>query len=136
MSEVFLPSSAVGASQSVLFVAWAQLITIDISLTVDNQSEPFPVPCDGGGDGGLADVWCPSGVASDPIPFFRSEAAVEGGVRSPVNYATAFIDLEYVYGRTEDMALSLRSMEGGFMNITDEGLPHLNADGTWKVYIV
>lgn len=87
------------------------------------------------------DVWCPLGANSDPIPFFRSQAALsddEGAyraeTRSPVNHATAFVDLDFVYGRSEDEAAALRTEDDtGFMNITERGLPFLNADGTWLV---
>ncbi len=72
MTEVLLPSAPDVASQSTLFVAWGQLVTYDISLTVDNSSEPFDIPCDDGG--GVADVWCPLGADSDAIPFFRCES--------------------------------------------------------------
>ncbi|CAN0486709.1 unnamed protein product, partial [Laminaria digitata] len=99
---------------------WGQLLTYDLSLTTDNASEPFNIPCDDGG--GVADVWCPLGVDSDPIPFDRSDAAVSDFVRSPVNYATAYIDLDYVYGRSEAEAEALRTLEGGLMNVTDSGV--------------
>lgn len=137
MTEVFLSSSPVGSAQSALFVAWGQLLTIDMSLTNDNSSEAFPVPCDQG-SGGIIDVWCPSGADSEPIPFFRSDASFttddDGAlVRNPINYASAFLDLDFVYGRSEEEARDLRTMEGGMMNLTDDGLPFLNKDGTWKV---
>ncbi|CAN0470342.1 unnamed protein product, partial [Scytosiphon promiscuus] len=96
-----------------------QLLTYDLSLTVDNGSEPFDIACDDGG--GVVDVWCPLGTASDEIPFSRSNAAVSGSVRSPVNYATAYIDLDYVYGRSKEEADAFRSFEGGFMNVTETG---------------
>lgn len=136
MTEVFLSTQGNTSSHSALFVAWAQLITIDIALMNDNSSELFSVPCDNGG--GFADVWCPFGVDSDPIPFYRSEAALGDDfdgtpVRSPINHATAFMDLDFVYGRTEEQARSLRTLEDGLMNLTNDGLPHLNQDGTWKV---
>lgn len=87
------------------------------------------------------DVWCPLGANSDPIPFFRSQAALsddEGAhraeTRSPVNHATAFVDLDFVYGRSEDDAAALRTLDGtGFMNVTERGLPFRKADGTWLV---
>ena len=81
-------------------------------------------------------MWCPLGVDSDPIPFDRSDAAVADSVRSPVNYATAYIDLDFVYGRSEAEAEALRTLEGGFMNVTDSGVPQQNADGTWLVRVL
>lgn len=90
-------------------------------------------------------MWCPLGADSDAISFSRSEAGIsddDGALaeetRSPVNQATAYIDLDFVYGRSEDDATALRTDDDtGFMNITDRGLPYLNADGTWMVsYVV
>lgn len=115
-----------------MFVAWGQLLAFDLSLTVDNTSEPFDIPCDDGG--GLFDVWCPQGDASDPIPYFRSNAEVSDSIRNPVNYATSYIDADFVYGRSEDEANALRTMEGGFMIMSEAtGLPVLDANGTWLV---
>lgn len=132
MTEVFRSSKAAVSSKSALFVAWGQLLTYDMALTVDNTSEPFDIDCDDGG--GTADVWCPLGTASEAIPFFRSSATVSDSVRSPINYATSYIDLDFVYGRSEEEALALRTMEGGFMNVTESGVPHRKADGTWLVW--
>lgn len=70
-TEVFLSASSVGAPQSALFVAWAQLLCFDIFLNVDNETQSFDIPCDDGN--GFVDVWCPEGAASDDIPFFRSQ---------------------------------------------------------------
>ena len=106
-------------------------LTYDMYLNVDNSSEPFNIPCDDGG--GIVDVWCPQGAASEDISFFRSDAEVADSVRSPVNYATAHIDLDFVYGRSEEEAKALRTLEGGLMNVTGNGVPFRHADGTWLV---
>lgn len=54
-----------------------------------------------------------------------------------MNYATAFLDLDFVYGRSEEDAATLRSSDGnGFMAVTEKGLPYLNDDGTWLVCLV
>eukprot|EP00904_Undaria_pinnatifida_P011027 jgi/Undpi1/7054/HiC_scaffold_21.g09528.m1 len=132
MSDVFLSSTATTSTKSALFVAWGQLLTYDMSLTADNASEPFDMSCDDGG--GLVDVWCPLGAVSDDIRFDRSDAAVgSDSVRSPVNYATSYIDLDFMYGRTEKEAKGFRTMDGGLMNVTDTGVPFQNADGTWMI---
>ncbi|CAN0454468.1 unnamed protein product, partial [Scytosiphon promiscuus] len=68
------------------------------------------------------DIWCPQGEASEPISFSRSNASVTDSVRNPTNYATSFIDLDFVYGRSKEQADSLRTFEGGFMNMTEEGM--------------
>ena len=66
--------------------------------------------------------------------MLRSDAVVDSdGVRSPINYATAYLDLDFVYGRSEEEAGLLRTLEGGLMNITAESWPIQNADGTWLV---
>ena len=87
------------------------------------------------------DVWCPLGANSDPIPFFRSDAALsdDGGAlpaptRSPTNYATSYIDLDFVYGRSEEDAQEFRELEGGRMSLTSAGLPLRSDDGaSWLV---
>lgn len=65
----------------------------------------------------------------------RSDAEVgsSSGVRNPINYATSYIDLDFVYGRSEEAAVALRTMEDGLMDISDDGTPFHNEDGTWKV---
>lgn len=132
MTDVFRSSPPSVSQLNAISIAWGQLVLYDLSLTVDNTSEPFDIPCDDGG--GSADVWCPLGEASEPIPFFRSDASVsDDSVRNPTNYATSFIDLDFVYGRSEEEARALRSFEGGFMNMTEGGRPFRNADGTWLV---
>ena len=45
---MFLPSPPALSTKSALFIAWGQLLTYDISLTRDNSSEPFDVPCNDG----------------------------------------------------------------------------------------
>ncbi|CAM9611990.1 unnamed protein product, partial [Ascophyllum nodosum] len=128
-TDVFQASSAAVSIKSALFVAWGQLLTYDISLTIDNSTEPFDVPCND-----VVDVWCPLGASSDEISFDRSNAGMDNNsVRSPINYATAYINLDFVYGRNELDAEELRTLEGGMMNITENGVPFRNADGTWLV---
>eukprot|EP00903_Cladosiphon_okamuranus_P015565 g14370.t1 len=134
MTDVFLTSTASLGAKSALFVAWGQLVSYDISLISDNASEPFDVPCNAADDDGGTDIWCPLGAASDDISFFRSDAAIgANGVRSPINYATSYIDLDFVYGRSAEEAEALRTMENGFMNVTETGVPFQNADGTWLI---
>ena len=132
MTGIFLSSTATLSTKSVVFVAWGQLLTYDLSLTIDNGSEPFDIACDDGG--GVPDVWCPLGTNSEDISFNRSNAAVSNSsTRDPINYATSFIDLDYMYGRSEETAKRFRTLEGGFMNVTERGIPFRNADGTWMV---
>ncbi|CAB1097428.1 unnamed protein product [Ectocarpus sp. CCAP 1310/34] len=136
MTDIFLTSTAALSAKSSLFIAWGQLLTYDLALTVANETESLDVPCNDADQNGGIDVWCPLGAASEDIPFSRSDAA-EGtdGVRSPINYASSYIDLDFVYGRSAEAAELLRTMEGGFMNVTDSGVPFQNEDGTWLVSV-
>lgn len=52
-------------------MAWGQLVSFDIFLNADNETESFDIPCDDGG--GIVDVWCPTGADSEAIPFYRSQ---------------------------------------------------------------
>ncbi|CAN0025010.1 unnamed protein product [Ectocarpus sp. 6 AP-2014] len=142
MTDVFLESPPALSTMSALFIGWGQLLAFDLSLTSDNSSEPLDIDCNDGTGAGGVDVWCPLGAESDPIPFYRSDAALsddDGALdeetRSPVNYATAFVDLDFVYGRSEDEAAALRSSADGdgFMALTESGLPYVNDDGTWLI---
>ncbi|CAM9852240.1 unnamed protein product, partial [Ectocarpus sp. 8 AP-2014] len=131
MTDVFLSSPPSVSDMNAISIAWGQLLLLDLSYTVDNSSEPFDIACDDGG--GSVDVWCPLGEASDPIPFFRSEATVTDSVRNPINYASSFIDLDFVYGRSEDAADALRTFEDGMLSMADASMPIKNDDGTWLI---
>ena len=50
-----------------------------------------------------------------------------------MNLATSYLDLDFMYGRSEEEAKALRTMEGGYMNLTEDGMPIENDDGTWLV---
>ena len=109
------------------------LVGFDLFLNRDNASEPLDIACD---DASRADQWCPRGSLSGSISFNRSqgEVDVEGdGTRSPINYATAYIDLDWLYGRDEKSAAALRTLNAGNLNLTADELPHLLPDGTWLV---
>lgn len=130
MRHVFLASPPdVTHNLNAIAVGWGQLLLLDLSLTTDNSSEPFNIPCDD-----PVDVWCPQGAASDSISFFRSDAEVSGKGRNPINYATSFLDLDFVYGRSKIESDRLRSLDGdGKLIMADNGLPVQNDDGTWLV---
>ena len=133
LSEVFLATPSSSSARSVLFVGWGLLVGFDIFLNEDNASEPLDIACD---DPSLVDVWCPLGSLSEPISFNRSQGGIDAdgdGARSPTNYATAYIDLDWLYGRDEDSAVALRTLELGYLNLTTDELPHLLPDGTWLV---
>ncbi|CAN0599259.1 unnamed protein product, partial [Laminaria digitata] len=48
--------------------------------------------------------------------------------RSPTNYATAYVDLDWLYGRDEGSAAALRTLDAGYLNLTADELPHLLSD--------
>lgn len=80
LTEVVLTSTPDLETKSALFVAWGQLLAIDLALTSDNASEPFDIPCNAATvDGDGIDVWCPLGEASDDISFSRSVLSFLGG---------------------------------------------------------
>ena len=109
------------------------LVGYDLFLNRDNASEPLDIACD---DASLADGSCQRGSLSGPISFSRSQGALDGegdGSRSPINYATAYLDLDWLYGRNEESAAALRTLRAGKLNLTADGLPHLLHDGSWLV---
>ncbi|CAM9856213.1 unnamed protein product, partial [Choristocarpus tenellus] len=131
LSEVFLAAPTSGSPSSALFPAWAMLLGFDQVLTNDNSSESLDIYC----EDGAADIWCPFGSLSDPISFNRSESSLGGSgdsnARAPINYATAYFDLDFVYGRDQESANELRAMEGGLMTLGDNGMPMELSNGLW-----
>ena len=135
LTEVFLSTPSSSSATSALFVGWGLLIGYDLFSNEDNASEPLDIACD---NAPFVDVWCPLGSQSESIPFNRSRGEIDaegGGTRSPINYATAYLDLDWIYGRDEDSATALRTLESGYLNLTAEELPHLLPDGTWLVSV-
>ena len=133
MSEVFLTTPSSTSATSALFFGWGLLVGYDLVRIVDNASEPFDIICN---DAMLTDVWCPLGSLSDPIPFNRSHGEIDtegDGARSPINYATAYLDLDWLYGRDNASAAAIRAFESGYLNLTEDQLPHQLADGVWLV---
>ena len=118
---------------SALFIGWGLLVGYDLFLNEDNSSEPLDIACN---NASIADVWCPLGSLSELISFNRSNGEIEadgGGVRNPINYATAYIDLDWLYGRDEESAGAIRTLDAGTLNLTADDLPHSLPDGTWLV---
>ena len=56
-------------------------------------------------------------------------------MRNPLNLATSYIDLDFMYGRSVEEAEALRTMENGYMNLAEDGMPVRNDDGTWLVSV-
>lgn len=65
--------------------------------------------------------------------MWQASISEETGVQNPVNLATAYLDLDFVYGRSATAAEALRTSEGGLMSLSDSGIPLQNDDGTWLV---
>ena len=63
----------------------------------------------------------------------RSDAEVVLGTRQPLNRATSYLDLDFVYGRSEAEAMSLRELQGGLMKLNEDGLPERSENGSWLV---
>lgn len=114
-------------------MGWGLLVGYDLFLHQDNASEPMDIACD---DASLANGWYQLESLSGPMYFNRSQGEIDAegdGARSPTNYATAYIDLDWLYGRDEESAATLRTLDAGNLNLTADGLPHLLPDGTWLV---
>ncbi len=110
---------------------WGQFIDHDITLSLDNLDEPFPIPVPRGDS-----VFDPRGTGTAEIHLDRSVSDPDTGTdpdnpRRQVNAITAFIDGSQVYGSDEDRALALRTNDGtGRLKTSHEGrfLPY-NTEG-------
>lgn len=91
---------------------WGQFIDHDISLSLDNNEEPFPIPVPRGDP-----VFDPRGTGQTSIHLDRSAFDPATGTdrqnpRQQVNALTAFIDGSQVYGSDDDRAQALRTNDG------------------------
>ena len=110
---------------------WGQFIDHDITLSLDNTDEPFPIPVPRGDS-----VFDPRGTGTAEIHLDRSVSDPDTGTdqnnpRRQVNAITAFIDGSQVYGSDEERALALRTNDGtGKLKTSHEGrlLPY-NTEG-------
>ena len=102
---------------------WGQFIDHDITLTGANHLEdavPFPIAVPIGDP-----FFDPFGTGTQQIDLTRSSVSEGSGIDSPaeqINEITAFIDGSMVYGSSEDVAVSLRSFEGGRLRTSDGDL--------------
>lgn len=110
---------------------WGQFIDHDITLSLDNTDEPFPIRVPRGDS-----VFDPRGTGTAEIHLDRSVSDPDTGTdqnnpRRQVNAITAFIDGSQVYGSDEERALALRTNDGtGKLKTSHEGrlLPY-NTEG-------
>ncbi len=110
---------------------WGQFIDHDVTLSLDNTDEPFPIPVPRGDS-----VFDPRGTGTAEIHLDRSVSDPDTGTdqnnpRRQVNAITAFIDGSQVYGSDEERALALRTNDGtGKLKTSHEGrlLPY-NTEG-------
>ena len=110
---------------------WGQFIDHDITLSLDNTEEPFPISVPRGDP-----VFDPRGTGQASIHVDRSVSDPDTGTgrdnpRRQVNALTAFIDASQVYGSDDDRALALRTDNGtGQLKTSGDGrfLPY-NEDG-------
>ena len=110
---------------------WGQFIDHDITLSLDNTEEPFPISVPRGDP-----VFDPQGTGQASIHLDRSVFDPETGTgrdnpRRQTNALTAFIDASMVYGSDDARALALRTNDGtGRLKTSHEGrlLPY-NEDG-------
>ena len=110
---------------------WGQFIDHDITLSLDNTEEPFPISVPRGDP-----VFDPQGTGQASIHLDRSVFDLETGTgqdnpRRQTNALTAFIDASMVYGSDDARALALRTNDGtGRLKTSHDGrfLPY-NEDG-------
>jgi hypothetical protein len=102
---------------------WGQFIDHDMSLTLDNTTESFPIVVPAGDP-----------IGATPLPFTRSNfdpntGTGPGNPRQQVNSNTSFLDLSNVYGSDPATADALRTHVGGQLKASPgDLLPYLNSD--------
>ena len=97
--------------------AWAVLVQMDTALPAASPDRAdIPVGPD---DAPLA------ACNRTAIPYVRALANVTDGVRSPVSFASHFIDASFVYGSSEAHARALRNGTDGLLRVkaSDNTLP-------------
>lgn len=108
---------------------WGQFVDHDITLTLDNGSNDFPISIPTGDP-----YFDPYGTGTQTLPFSRSDFDPSTGTsvdnpRAQTNSITAFIDASNVYGSDEERATALRTFSQGKLRTSDGNLPPYNTDG-------
>jgi peroxidase len=140
MEQVFsqsLPKADKGTNH--LLLEFGHFIVQDtIGRTLTNDTDPFPMPC----DGDVQDVlFCPVTGRSYSIAFSRSEHASGSSPRASMNSETAFLDMSHMYGNTNEAQAEVRSFEGGRVQLDEQGLPPIldkynSSPGVFAVYCI
>jgi peroxidase len=140
MEQVFsqsLPKADKGSNH--LMLEFGHFIVQDtIGRTLTNDTDPFPMPC----DGEIQDVlFCPMTGRSYSIPFPRSEHASGSSPRASMNGETAFLDMSNMYGNTNEAHTEVRSFEGGRVQLDEQGLPPIldkynSSPGVFAMYCI
>ncbi len=109
-----------------IFWQWGQFLDHDIDLTLSaDPAESFPIAVP------VGDVFFdPNSTGVMTIPLSRSAYERIENVRQQVNSISSYIDASMVYGSSEDIALSLRALDGtGRMAVSEGNLLPLSEDG-------
>ncbi|CAM9193662.1 unnamed protein product [Discosporangium mesarthrocarpum] len=123
MRELFLEVPVKKESGTSQFMpTFGQLVAHDISGITYNDStaESFPILC----ADNVADMFCPV-PGTSTIDFQRTEWTMVNGVRHALNMQTSYLDGSVFYGVNEEQSGTLRTFEGGRMNLTEDGNLHL-----------
>lgn len=129
--QIIPPRSNPKASQ--LLITFSNFATHDLIRTRNNinPDDDLSIECDARETRGTV---CPMGKQS--VEFYPSIKDVNG---NPTNYATAWLDMDHVYGNansTSDDYYKFRTGKGGLMKLdTDTGLPPLSEeDGSGQLH--
>ncbi|KAG5175778.1 heme peroxidase, partial [Tribonema minus] len=110
-------------------VYWGLFVYHDMFDTFDAVGAPEQIPC----DDGVADLQCPNVNECAANPLIQAETIPVPPTRKDpktglaLNAATAFMDLDGIYGRTQAVADSLRTFTDGKMKLAPSGLPLFDA---------
>ncbi|KAI9145276.1 heme peroxidase [Paraphysoderma sedebokerense] len=99
-------------------VFFAEAIVFDTLRSTTNTSEPFPIPvpsCDSDYDAGC--------TGNQTLALFRQASTLVNGQRVGVNLVTSFLDANFLYGVSEEIATSIRTGNDGLLKIGNDGFP-------------
>ncbi|CAB9503323.1 Dual oxidase 1 [Seminavis robusta] len=110
-----------------LLLEFGHIVALDLVRLAHqgvNQSEPFPVPC----DGNLQDwVFCPvTQQRYSQMDFWRApHETLTSKRRATINTQTTYLDLSHLYGTNQEETEMVRAFQGGKLLLhKSDGLPH------------